>query len=269
MRSVKYILLVLLFLPAMQQVHADDIGLWAEAGFSKSISKKFSWGMEAGMRTGDDFGIISRIDIGASVSYKPVKFMKLTAGYALIFDHERMEINEHFNSRGKMNGYNINKSFWRPKNRLYFDVSGKLPIGRFSFTLRERYQYTRYPSVSYDREKYRGLVSDGYTGKQYGGYALDEETLEHKKLKQKHYLRSKLTAEYDIHHCPLTPFVSAEISNDFSDGFAVVKQRYTAGVDWKIKKKHVITLGYVYTNGHDDDVDGNIHAISVGYNFKF
>lgn len=269
MRSVKLLIVAAMCLLPVSQLRADDFGLWPELGFTKSYGKHFSWGMEGGLRTGDHFGNISRMDIGVELSYKPVKYFRIGGGYTLIFDWEPIEVKEHYNKRGRLNGYNIDRSFWRPKNRFYVDVAGKLPLGRFTLTLRERYQYTSYPRVSYEREKYRGLVSDDYDGHQYNGYALEEVTTEEKDFKEKHYLRSKLTAEYNIRHCPVTPFISAEVSNNLSDGFSIVKQRYTAGIDWKIQKSHVITVGYIYTHGHDDDVDGDIHAISIGYNYKF
>ena len=49
------------------------------------------------------------------------------------------------------------------------------------------------------------------------------------------------------------------------------KSRLTVGTEWKITKQHRIDLAYIYQNSHDaDDNDGGgLHAISVGYKFKF
>ena len=52
---------------------------------------------------------------------------------------------------------------------------------------------------------------------------------------------------------------------------ALAKTRLTLGTDWKISKKHSVSLAYIYQDGAGDDDSGtnNIHVIEVGYKFSF
>ena len=90
-----------------------------------------------------------------------------------------------------------------------------------------------------------------------------------KEAKTKQYLRSRISVEYNIRHCNVDPFASFELSNSLDHKFSIDKRRWTLGADWKITKKHTVTVAYVYTNGQDDDDEGNLHALSIGYNYKF
>ena len=90
-----------------------------------------------------------------------------------------------------------------------------------------------------------------------------------RKAKNVHYLRSRLQMSYNIRHCPLEPFVSYEFSNDLGNALHLDKTRLMAGSDWKINKKHTLSVAYVYQNGADDDASNDIHVIDIGYKFKF
>lgn len=276
MRSVKTTLLRLFtgctaLLAAIPTASAgDDFGIWGEVGVTKAFGKKLSLGGEIGYRANDNLRSSSRFDVGAGLAYKPFTFLKLSTGFAFIESHNLKEVKEHYNNSGtKMNGYNIDLAYWRPKYRWYFDVTGKVDAARFTFSLRERYQVSHYGPATCDRLKYRGAVGSGFEGESYNGFQLSETTTDRKTTKQKHYLRSRLGVEYNIRHCPVTPYATFEISNNLSNGFSLDKRRWTAGIDWKIQKKHTISVAYVYTNGNDDDDEGNLHALSLGYNFKF
>ena len=255
----------------------DKFGLWTEAGFDKAISKKVSFGMDLGFRANDNVGEASRFDLGAGFTYKPVRGLKFGLGYVLIDQHNPREVKAHFNSSGNWNGFNVEHDFWRLKNRFYFDATGKLDIGRFSFSLRERYQATVYNAKHVDRDKYRGIVTEDYDGEkiygEYDGtgrwYALDENDDDYKEAKTKQHLRSRLGVEWNIRHCNVDPFATFEVSNNLTEGFSLDKKRLTAGVDWKLNKQHTITAAYVYTSGDDDDDEGNLHALSISYKFKF
>lgn len=254
----------------------DDFGLWGEVGLTKSTAnKKFSFGADLSFRANDNLGSMSRFDVGVSAAYKPTKFLKLSTGFVYIENHSLREDKPHFNNSGRLNGYNVDLAYWQARYRWYFDVTGKVEWNRFTFSLRERYQYTRNAPATCDRLRYRGLVTSGYEGDKYfdgsNYYAFDEQTTDRKRAKDKHYLRSRIGVEYNIRHCPVTPFATYELSNNLGDAFSVEKHRVTAGIDWKIKKQHTLTAAYVYTNSadRDDDGDSNLHAISIGYNFKF
>ena len=86
------------------------------------------------------------------------------------------------------------------------------------------------------------------------------------KSKARNVLRSRLQVDYNIRHCPVTPYVSAELTNAWN----IQKVRYAVGADWKITKQHIVGLGYkfqrVYKDGEDEP---NLHVISLGYKFRF
>lgn len=256
-------------LAAQPALAGDDFGIWTGVTFQKSFNKKFS--MDAGLdyRAEQNLRHVARWDVSVGADYKLTKFLKVGAGYVYILDRNPREAEAHYSSKGVMNGYNIDDSYWRRKHRAYAEVTGKVSAGRFTFSLRERYQFTHFMPDSTWREKYRGAVQPGYEGAQYGGYMFSSEGMDDKPAKDRHFLRSRLQVEYNIRHCPLTPFVSYELSNNLGDGFHLDKQRFSIGADWKIKKKHVLTIAYIHEDGADDDSNGNLHAIDIGYKFKF
>ena len=275
----KYLPLIFAALLIAPFAHAQDdtFGLWTEAGITKRIDQHFSFEAGVGYRANDNLRSSSRFDFGLGINYKPVKGLKMGVGYVLIDQHNPTETKAHYNSSGNWNGFNVDHSFWRIKNRFYADVSGKIDVGRFSFGLRERYQATVYNAKHVARDKYRGVVSEDYADEKIYGevdgagrwYALDEADDDYKEAKTKQYLRSRISVEYNIRHCNVDPFASVELSNSLDHKFSIDKRRWTLGADWKITKKHTVTVAYVYTNGQDDDDEGNLHALSIGYNYKF
>lgn len=255
---------------------AQDFGLWTGLSVEKDFGKKFSLEAGADYRAEHNATSAARWDVGFGGSYKPLKWLKVGAGYVFITDkyfrtfdpHYKESIDAEGNTIYRQNGYNSDHPFWRNKHRIYLDVQGKHTFGRFSLTLRERYQMTRFVADSTLSDKYRGIAPDGYEN-QYGGYAYDRTDWDYKKAKTRHYLRSRLQLEYNIRHCPVTPYASYEMSNNLTDAFAVEKHRIAVGADWKVSKQHRIGLAYIYQTGTDDDPEDKIHAIEVSYKFKF
>lgn len=251
----------------------DDFGIWTGVGVEKKLSKKFSVEGDLGFRAENKLKSATRWDVGAGVSYKPVKGIKISTGYTYIYARSLQEEKVNFNKSGRENGYNVDHGFWRSKHRYYFDVSGKLSTGRFTFSLRERYQYTKFPSAEYTRERFRDPVFGGYDNEKYTWAGKDftrhEVTTEEKKSKSTHYLRSRVGVSYNIRHCPLEPFFTYEFYNNFSDGMQLDKKRLSVGSDFKISKQHKLSLAYLFQDGADDDDNNDIHVIEVGYKFSF
>lgn len=277
------LLFLLLYVLPLATYAGDDFGIWSEATIQKDITKKFSVDASLGFRAEDNLQRVARWDLSASLAYKPLGFLTLAASYTFIYGRGGQSADVNYKNKtdddGNLvaNGYNVDHGFWRSRHRASFDITGKLKAGRFEFSLRERYQYTHYVATSTTRDRYRdelpSSMLDAYTGDtwQYNGQTFTsfEQASKSKAAKDKHFLRSKLQAEYNIRHCPLTPFVSFEFHNDMSDGFALDKSRLTVGTEWKVTKKHRLDFAYVFQHAQDDDADGNLHAISIGYKFKF
>lgn len=198
-----------------------------------------------------------------------------------------------------VNGYNAESSYWRTKHRFYFDATGKWKAGRFGFSLRERYQLTAYAPVSEVELRYRDELERepglGYTSPWAGAHAdylpagvapyvgpyVDEyddsywyglTDIKDKGAKTKHYLRSRLTVDYNIRRCPVTPFVSYELANDLGDAFSVVRHRATVGLDCNLTrdKRHALSLAYLYQHGAQEEAgSADLHIITLGYKFSF
>ena len=95
-----------------------------------------------------------------------------------------------------------------------------------------------------------------------------------KKSKLLHTLRSRLTIEYDRKGWDWTPYAYVETFNDLGsfglpNALHLDKLRASVGVDYAITKQHKISIGYIFNHENDDDGNQNIHAINVGYKFKF
>lgn len=225
----------------------DDFGIWTSLGVEKDINKKWSIGAETEYRMRNDARTADRWSLGVDASYKITKWLKASAGYTLLYDNNREDIS--YNEDGSYN--NWRPSYWGMRHRFNVSATGSVKAGRFKFSLRERWQYTYRQEKTVQR------------------YDFDNEWWEDKlrQGKSKHLLRSRLKIDYDIQKCKVDPYLEVELFN----GSTLEKMRYTAGADWKIKKKHTINFFYRYQtiHGKDEDMEANRHILGVGYNFKF
>ena len=266
----------LLLLPlACTSVRADDFGLWGAVETSNDIGKTpLSLDLGIGMRANNNVGSLNRWNINLGLAWTATSWLKLSAGYNMIRSYTNSTRSDKYDTdtdgTQTWRGYNVDHAYWRNKDRFYVDLRGKLTVGRLSFALRERYQATILSGVWVYEDKYRYNTELSETGET--TYVLregyPESELELKDHKTKHCIRSRISVEYDIRNCPLTPEVAFEVSNDLSDGFSCDKRRYSIGVDWKIKKRVHLQTAYIYTNGDDNDDDSNLHAIELTLSLK-
>lgn len=282
-------LLALCFIAASGAAHAES-GLWYGIDATHDFNKRLALDLSLGSRIEEDgWSRYTRYDVAGGLDWKALSWLKLGIGYDFIRDYSPEEIKVKYKDDDpaqRVTGFNVDESYWRSKHRLFFDITGKLKCGRFTFALRERYQYTRYTPIDNLKEyKYRyrqeyanaaevpnpyltAVMPDGTV--RY--FELDPERteLEKKSAKDKHYLRSRLSVEYNIRHCPLTPFVSYEVANDLGESLQLVRQRVQAGFDYKIRKGHTLSLAYLYQHGEKEETgDADFHVLSLGYKFKF
>ena len=263
---------------------SDDFGIWSGVSVQKDFSKAFSVDASLGFRAEDCLKQASRWDISIGADYKPVKWFSFGASYTYIYGRKSQEdkavydMSDDDDAVLNFRGFNVDHGYWRSRHRVSIDVTGRVSLGRLGFSLRERYQYTHYQSTSTLRDRYRteipSTMVDGWTGDifEYSGHYFSKykQVTDEKPSKDKHLLRSRLTASYNIRHSPLTPYASAEMHNDLNDAWRLDKVRIMAGTEWKISKQHRIDLAYVFQHSNDDDdVRANLHALSVEYKFKF
>jgi hypothetical protein len=271
---------------ATSAIAQSDFGVWTEIGVEKSFNKKFSLEASVENRMANNATQPQRWNAAIGGSYKPLKWLKLGAGYVFIYNRNFQEAEEKYkeNDEGEIvlgkdgkpiiEGYNVDHGYWRPRHRAYFDVQGKVDVGRFSISLRERYLYNYYVETEALRDKYRNPSQPGYTGNLYPFNGMEfmkyEQETDTKKAKSKHSLRTRLQVEYDIKGVPLTPFVSCELTNELSNAMQYDKVRAQAGVEWKINKKHILSGAYLYQNENQEiGPNESLHAIKLGYKFKF
>lgn len=273
------ILLALCLLPFYAFAESEN-GLWESVSVNKDLGKKWELNGEVDFRTSDLLKFANRAAIGAGGEYKPVKWFKIGAGYTFITDHNPETFKSDYKKQTQaFNGYNLDQAYWRNKHRLYVDLTGKWKWGRFGFAVRERYQYTRNMSAETMRTRYREPISDlqGLNPDnlvQMGDYWFwpDEIStdLDTKSAKNGHRLRSRLSVDYNIRSCPVTPGVSYEIQNNLKEGLGAVKHRVTAGIEWKIKKRHSLSFDYIFQHAFqpEDYEAATLHVLSVGAKIK-
>jgi hypothetical protein len=181
--------------------------------------------------------------------------VKASAGYSLLYDNNPEKLT--FKSDGQT-PKKWTPGYWGIRHRLKIGVAGSLDVGRFSIDLRERYQYTLRPEKA--NQRYAFVYDDD-------DYLVGHD-LQAVKSKQKGMLRSRLQLGYNIAHCKVDPVASVEM---FSDDYGIQKMRYQIGAEWKLSKKHALSLTYRYQDvgGDDDDNEVNSHLVGLGYKFKF
>ncbi len=81
------------------------------------------------------------------------------------------------------------------------------------------------------------------------------------------YMRYRAKLDYNIDHFPLDPYISAELFQPLDSSESFDKVRYSAGVEYKIKKNNYLCLNYkldYYLLKYK-----NRHIFSLGYKVSF
>ncbi len=83
-RVVPALLVFVLFVGLPAKVVAGDVQLWTEAGLRYQINKEFRLKFDQHLRLDQDLSATDSIMPELAVSYRPVKFLRLAAGYRFI-----------------------------------------------------------------------------------------------------------------------------------------------------------------------------------------
>lgn len=227
----------------------SESGLITELGVEKKLSKQFSIGLDADLRTRNNFKTMDRWSIGISGEYKPMKYLKLEAGYTLLNNNFREDMS--YKASGSNN--NWRPAYWGIRHRVNAFVTGTYKFNNnLRLSLREGWQYTYRPEKTvsrwdFDNEWWEDKVRSG---------------------KGKNQLRSRLQLAYDKKNALLTPYANVELYHSW----AIEKIRYTIGTDINLSKQHTLNIFYRFQNMKNvdaDDYDPDMHYIGIGYNFKF
>ena len=260
-RNVGRVLLVLItcHLSLLTSLAQSEGGLIIGGELEKKIDKKWSLGMEADLRTRNDFKTMDRWSIGLGVDYKLNKWLKADMGYSLL-DYNMREKVEHYTTEKGNAKIHWRPSYWGVKHRFHASLTGSYKLGNgLKFSLRERWQYTYRPEKAVTRWTFREDVTDQ-------DMRLDDDYV--RSGKGKNQLRSRLQVELDKKRALFTPYVSMELYNSW----AIEKIRYTAGTDIRLNKQHSLSVYYRFQNMKnvdDEDYDPDMHFLGLGYKFKF
>ena len=282
MKSIKRILGTgCLVLAATTMVAQSDFGVWTSIEGSTKLNKKLELSLEGEYRTQDMSSMTERASGAVNLSYKDknfLPFLKADVGYTYMYMHYPAETaikyetddegNFEFDDEGNFipKHKNVDAAYWTTRHRATASLTGSFKLGRFKFSLRERYQYTyRMPSQC-DRERYYYF----YFPPTMAEWDMEnpEYTTDEKKAKSDHKLRSRLQVSYNIKGCPLEPFAEVEVYNQLDNSFAYDKIRYTVGTEYKIDKKNKLKAYYRYQDSADIDEVGG-HVLGLGYAFEF
>lgn len=233
-------LLILSSMPTLAQ--HSDFGTMYTIGASKNINDKWDIGIEGELRFYNNSQTINRYSAAIEGQYKFSEWLKMGAEYKFIYDRREEKLNEQVYYQ---------PSYHTPKHRVSISLTGNVSWNRFSFSLRERWQYTYRPEKTTERYDFNS--------------ALWKETVVGSKAE--HTLRSRFQVEYDIQNSDIDPFASIELYNKM----ALERTRLTFGAEYKIKQKHSFELfyRYQYDNEEVDDDDHLMHYIGLGYTYNF
>ena len=117
--------LLALLVPVLASAQENDFCGRASVGVDYKVRKGLHLSLEEEVRLEDRFTSLNRLQTSVGVSYKPVKYVKLAAGYTLINPYKQAD-----------------KAFNSARHRFVADVTGLYRWGDFQFSLRERFQVT-------------------------------------------------------------------------------------------------------------------------------
>ena len=138
----RLMLILALALPVSAFGQTFSAGGRAAAGVDCKLAKGLHVSVEEEVRSGDNFSKLGSLRTDVSFSYKPFKYLKIGAGYTLINPYKagkEIITPATVTTPADTSYYS---GFWSPRHRVYADVSGHYKLGLFSFSIKERIQFT-------------------------------------------------------------------------------------------------------------------------------
>ncbi len=216
----------------------------------------FAWDLENATLTEPDF---NKSYTSLSLSYKPVRHLKMDAGYTLKI-------------MGNKDWTDVNK--WM-RHRVFMSVTGSYKYEQWSFSLRERV----------------------FTEIRMGDIDLHTATGYYEHNRADWYLRSKVEVAYHVMSKPLKPYAWVEVVNTLNvnplqqkykdndptnTGHQYIRRVRTAiGTTWRLDSRNSLDFYYRFNYGYDRDITvkkkaqtillteeiSYQHAIGICYNF--
>lgn len=255
MRTFRILLAAIMATASLPLLAQSEGGLFTSIEAEKKINKKWSVGLEADLRTRNNFKTLDRWSVGIGTSYKLTSWLKADAGYSLL-NYNFREKSEAYTSSAGNAKIKWRPSYWGIKHRVHASLTGSYKFSNgIKLSLRERWQYTYRPAKA--TERYKIKLSDNTM-------TLDDDYV--RSGSAKNQLRSRFQIEYDKKKALFSPYANVELYNSWG----IEKVRYTAGTDIRLNKQHSFGVFYRYQSVKDsDDDDPNMHYLGLGYKFKF
>ncbi len=222
----------------------SDFGLWMNVSFEKELDDQWALRGSAEARSRNNMQEMDRYNVGVEALYKPIKYLKLAAGYDLLYDHRGGT--ETYNDDGTIS--EIIPLYWWPRHSLHFGITGSYSIGDLKLSLRELYQFNY-------RAKAEGKNYNTYTDKWED--ALDGVW---------HTVRTRVGLDYNIEYTPLKPFANVEVYHE--DLSSISKVRYTIGTNITVGDQRELSIYYRYQDIRKGNSVNN-HVLGIGYAYKF
>lgn len=270
MKKKSLLAIVLAAMPLLAHADTDDFGVWTEIGVEKSFSKKWSLGIEGEMRTGDNSTAMNRLSGGLKAEYKPIKHLKLGAGYTFFSRYSPEKITkEMYDEDGELESYRFTPGYWTPNHRAIAEATATVKLWKwFRISARERYQYTHKSQKTITRTDFE------YAEYRYPDGSLVQQWEETQSPKthageDEQVVRSRFQFELDKKYVKWSPFVSVEFHNRIDRRWHLQKLRSAIGTDYKISKHHKVSVAYMITNRFFETPNEIRHTLSLGYKFGF
>lgn len=207
--SVFIVLLTVCALPL--QAQDSDFVTWNKMKAKYDVSSRVELSGDIEMRTREALDEIDRWGFGLGASVRLLPFLKAEGGYEL-----------HYRNRGT--------DGWKTRHRYRFGVSGTFRTGRWTLSLRERFQHT------------------------FDGRGTDEFRI-----------RTRLKAAYKV--TTWSPYASLEQYHGLGkdEWFHAARFRARGGVEAKLSSRWAADVFYCYQ--HESDKDRHILGWELVYRF--
>lgn len=199
-----------------------------------------------------DFGLWYEVNAEKSFSKKfdvNGTFMVRTFENASFIDQAFIELGASYNlnkyvgfaASYRIGNYLEDDDMYHFRHKWFADIKGSLPVSNFVFSARLRLQILA--KIFLEDPGDDVIVYDG---------------------------RLKLKGVYKIPDFPVNPYLSFETFSPVfrNEGRLIDKSRSTIGVEYKIAKKHLVEIEYIYQRDTYPHLS-IMNIISLGYTFRF
>lgn len=169
MKKSRIFLVFLIALFAGISANAQE--LWLSAQGRANITKALRADVEVEHRSRDGFDATSRWSAEAALSYKCLPWLRAGVSYKFLYNRD--------GGKSTKKG-NYIPAYWQTGHRVQVMATGAWKVGKFELSVREAYQFTRFPGQTV--EKFSAA-----------GFQKDDEIIE---AESRHILRSRGQVEY-------------------------------------------------------------------------